>query len=433
MENLPRPSATDGASDAGWRYIEPHPAQRDILAHPARYKVIVCGRRFGKTDLTIQQIGGAAVNAPEPYAYFSPTYKMLADVWRSFKHALRDVIAGKNETEKRIEVIGGGVIDFWSLDNPDAARGRKYAGIAVDEAAMVRDGQYIWPAVLRPLLTDYGGWALFPSTPRGHNWFWELYNMGNDPLYEDWATWQFPTVANPFIDPAEVEDARRLMPERLFRQEYLAEFIDDAGGVFRGVADVSTLSPQDGPQYGHEYVFGVDWGRHHDFSVVSVMDRTTRQQVDLDRFTGIGWELQYGRLRDMFDKWRPSVIWAEENSIGSPAVERLQRDGLPVRGFTTTSSTKGPLIESLALAIERRDVSLLNDRVQVAELQAYELERLPSGTFRYGAPDGGHDDTVIGLGLAWYGCSAPHTAVERVPHTGLWRGNGQRRKAGPRA
>lgn len=385
---------------------ELHQAQQEIVDHPARFKVIACGRRFGKTLLSVDVLANDVIDG-WPVAYFAPTYKMTADVWKEFKRVLQPIISYKNESERRLEAITGGLLDCWSLDNADSVRGRKYKRIVVDEAGMVSNPE-VWEAVLRPLLTDYRGGAIFPSTPKGYNLFWELYQRGLDPLLSDWQSWNHPTTDNPYIDPAEVEEARLTTPERWFRQEYLAEFIEDAGGVFRGVDEVSTAAPGEW-SVNNRYVFGVDWARSYDFTVISVMDMTNRRQVALERFNQISWELQRGRLKAMAEKWRPVTIWAESNSIGDVNIEALQRDGLPVQPFQTTAQTKGTLIDGLALAIERKQVELLNDSVQKMELKSYQMERLPSGIFRYGAPDGGHDDTVIATALAWYGCSAPQS------------------------
>jgi hypothetical protein len=102
-------------------------------------------------------------------------------------------------------------------------------------------------------------------------------------------------------------------------------------------------------------------------------------------------------------------IIAEANAMGAPNIELLQRASLPVRAFTTTNATKANAIEALTLAFERGDLAILNDPAQLAELEAYEQERLPSGLVRYSAPEGMHDDTVIALALAWQGAVAGAT------------------------
>ena len=125
--------------------------------------------------------------------------------------------------------------------------------------------------------------------------------------------------------------------------------------------------------------------------------------VALDRFKQTSWNLQRQRLASLVNHWQAQIIWAEANSIGEPNIEALNQQGLPVRPFYTSAKSKAPLIESLALAIERNDITLLNDPVLLAELGDYNLQRLPNGSYRYGAPPGAHDDTVIATALAWYG------------------------------
>ena len=155
--------------------------------------------------------------------------------------------------------------------------------------------------------------------------------------------------------------------------------------------------------------FGVDWGRENDYTVIVVIDSLTRQMLAYDRFNQVNWSLQRGRLKAMCDRWNLLVIYAESNSIGSPNIEALQQEGLPVHPFVTTAASKPPLIESLALAIERRDLALLPDDILLDELTNYRMERLPAGGYRYSAPSGLHDDLVIATALAWHACrfSAP--------------------------
>ncbi len=384
-------------------------------ARKTRFLVVACGRRWGKTHFGKVMTYEALLKRKTDVWWVSPTYKMSSAMWRVFRRDLGAFATAIDTQERTMEFDNGAALTVWTGESADTMRGGAPGLVIVDEAAMIRDAD-MWPAVIRPALTDHSGSAIFLSTPRGRNWFWELYNRGLDPAFPQYKSWNFPTSANPLLKPEEIEEARQTLPDRLFRQEYLAEFLDDAGGVFRGVAEVSRLDPLRAPKPGARYVGGIDWGRAGDFTVFTLLDADTHEQVYIDRFQKIGWEVQRGRIRAACDKWRPTLIEAEANSIGEPNIEALRREGLPVRAFQTTSSSKGPLIDDLALAIERGDLALLNDRVQVAELQAYELERLPSGSYRYSAPDGGHDDTVIALALAWHGLRHNHAArVESNP------------------
>ena len=190
--------------------------------------------------------------------------------------------------------------------------------------------------------------------------------------------------------------------------------------MFRGVTAVARLRPER-PERGHSYVIGVDWGRTNDFTAISVLDSTTQQQVALDRFNEIDYELQTERLHQWAEAYRPTLVVAESNSMGKPLVERLQtgyarllgepRKALPVWAFETTNASKAALVQSLGLAIERGDLTLLDDAVQTGELLAYEAKVLPSGLLRYGAPSGQHDDTVMALGLAYLGAQRESATV----------------------
>jgi hypothetical protein len=389
-----------------------HQAQLRMVTEARRFNVAACGRQIGKTTLGINRIATAA-EAGWPCAWLAPTYKYLDEVWRSVRDVLEPVTIARSEQQHRLAVHGGGSVECWSLDDPDAARGRKYRRVVIDEAALVRNLEVVWQASIRPTLSVLEGDAWFLSTPKGIDFFHTLFQYGLDPLQPDWAAWQMPSSANPFISPAEIEAARRELPERTFAQEYEAQFlILEGAGVFRGVHAVARLQPRR-PESHHTYVFGVDWGRTNDFTVISVIDASTQEQVLLDRFSNIEYEFQTERLHRIAAAYKPRTIVAESNAMGTPIIERLQRgyvllDGtkrpaLPIWSFTTTNATKAAAIIDLSVAIEDGALTLLDDATQTAELLAYESTVLPSGMLRYAAPQGGHDDTVSALAMAYQG------------------------------
>jgi hypothetical protein len=154
---------------------------------------------------------------------------------------------------------------------------------------------------------------------------------------------------------------------------------------------------------------------------VSVIDATLMEQVALDRFSEIDYELQTERLHQWCDLYRPVLVVAEHNSMGGPLTERLQtgyarligkpRGALPVWSWDATNASKAALVQALGLAIERGDLTLLDDPVQTSELLGFEASVLPSGMLRYGAPQGQHDDSVIALGLAYLGAQCETVSV----------------------
>jgi phage FluMu gp28-like protein len=372
-----------------------HPGQQRVIDSDARFKVLACGRRWGKTIVAIRRIGEESL-AGKKCAYFSMTYKNLSETWDALKELLAPATKAKNEQAHTLELFGGGSIEMWSLENGKAARGRQYDFVVIDEAAFIPDLGVVWRKVIRPTLMDTRGGALIMSSPRGHNDFKVLYVRGLSG--KGWASFTAPTWDNPYISPDEIEDARGDLTEKEFAEEIAAEFLSGEGAVFRNLEAVCRLKPAE--PYAGAFAFGVDWGRDNDYTAVSVIDTRLKHEVALVRFRQVGYDIQRGRLQALADIWKPMLIYAESNSIGAPNIEALQSAGLPVRGWATTAQSKPQLIQALALAVERGDVALLEDEIGKAELQVYEAKRRTDGSYSYSAPSGMHDDTVIARALA---------------------------------
>lgn len=377
-----------------------HAAQRNVLSEARRFNVVNCGRRWGKDTMANNLYCETGLNG-YAVAWFNPTYKMLSDTWREIVRAMQPVATRIRADEHRIELVTGGVLDMWSLDSPDVARGRKYKRAIINEAAMIPALMDAWTYVIRPTLADDAGDAWFLSTPKGMNGFHQMHAWGQDDGRPEWASWTRPTWTNPFIAPAEIDAMRRDMTAKAFSQEIEAKFLQGGGAVFRRVRESANALAQARAIDGHSYVFGVDWARTNDYTVISVIDTTTKELCALDRFTGIGYELQLTRLRALYDRFKPYAIVAEQNSMGGPLIELLHKTEMPVKAFNTTNASKAEAIDALALAFERGDIRILHDETLIYELEAYEQETLPSGAIRYGAPAGSHDDCVMSLALAW--------------------------------
>ena len=317
--------------------------------------------------------------------------------------AWRPIITRVNATERRIEVLGGGVCEFWTLEDANAGRSRKYRRVAVDEGGLVPGLLDIWTEAIRPTLADLEGDAAIGGTPKGRNAFWTMYQWGLDDGRSDWKSWQLPTSANPYIKPSEIAAMRDDLSERSYRQEIEAAFLEGTGEVFRFIREavtsrVSTIEPP-------LYVAGIDWGREHDYTVIIVMDARSKAVVHCDRWTGIPYAQQIGRILPVFERYPPEIVVAEQNSMGGPIVERLfYEHGLPVRPFTTTYQSKAKIIDALALAFERRAIGIPDLPWLIGELEAYSVRKTSgTGLPTYGAPDGFHDDGVIALALGWQG------------------------------
>jgi hypothetical protein len=405
-----------------------HPGQVRVLQHARRFNTVACGRRWGKTTLGLMLAWSGrktALRTGFDVAWVAPSYKLMDEAWRLAKRLYRPFIVRTDANLHRMELSTGAAMDFWTLEDEDAGRGRKYGLMVVDEAAMARHLESAWNAALSPTLTDYAGGAWFFSTPKGRNHFWTLsQEPDRDP---HWAHHHAPSAENPHLPAAEIERQRAKLPERIFAQEYLAQFLGDGGGgVFRRVtAAVDADLPIDPHEArdvgdGRAYVIGVDWGRHEDFTVIVVIDARARAVVAVDRFTQIDYAIQLSRLQAVQQRFPRAPILAESNSMGGPLVEQLQRMRLPVRAFQTTAASKAQAVEALALALEQGSIRIPPVQWLIDELMAFDQERLPSGSMRYGAPRGGHDDGVMALAIAWHGVQlSGRVAVSTLNAPGL--------------
>ena len=339
--------------------------------------------------------------------WVSPTYRMASQVWRDLKRISRhfDALA-VSQDDMRIDARNGGSIEIRSAHLPDTLRGAGLDFVVLDEAAFMPPE--IWGDIVRPMLSDKQGGALFLSTPYGRNWFYDLFMTGRRRGQSEWQSFHHSSYDNPFIPRDEFDSIRAATSSAVFRAEYMAEFLDDDGLVFRGIHAAASAPLYSRPVEGRLYVGGIDWGRTRDYTVITLIDAETRQVVAVERFNQVGWAIQRGRIAALCALWKPAYLWAEANSIGAVNLEALQAEGVPLRPFTTTAASKAPLIEALALAIERADLALLPEAaphgdVVLSELAAYTLKRQPGGGIKYSAPSGMHDDCVISLALAWHG------------------------------
>lgn len=350
-----------------------------------------------------------------PVGWFAPNYKFLSEAWRDFCRLLKPIITYRNKSERRIEIHGGGSIQFWSLDDPDAGRSHKYKRVVIDEAAHCRNLEQAWVNAIRPTLTDLKGDADFYSTPKGRNFFWQLFAKGLDPLHPEYSAWSFPTASNPYIDPAEVEAARLQMPASAFEQEYLAVFHEEHAGVFRGV--VKAIDPgrsiEEAPKKGLHYTTGVDCARVEDFTVLSTLaPGNVARQVRHERFNEISWERQACAVQACTAKW-PGTAILETNGVGDPFYELLQAKHVNVQKWVSSNSAKTALINHLAIGLERGLVRLMDVPVQTNELLSFEYQLSPSRNVIMSAPRGMHDDCVMSLALSYWGAANPNRLTFR--------------------
>ena len=384
-----------------------HPAQREIERASKRFNVLCCGRRFGKDIYLERKVARYLLKSKLPVGWFAPSYRMLLENWRMMRNVLAPVTIRANESEHRLDLVTGNPLEMWSLENQDAARGRKYGFIVINEAAMVKGLLDAWNMVIRPTLADYRGVADIASTPRGLNGFYELWKLAGEG--GDWARFHYRTEDNPYIPKDEIAAMRATMPEMVVKQELDAEFVE-GGAFFQNIENSAVIREKDIPENhkGHRLLMSADWGKLNDYSCFGVGCADCAKVVDWEHFNKIDYIYQRERLMSIYNRWKPIGVIPERNSMGEPNIELLAQSRIYVLmgpdnnpGFKMTPISKPPLIEDLAQALLIHNFKVPYDAMD--ELVGFQLDILDSGYNKFGAPDGKHDDWVVMLALLWWG------------------------------
>lgn len=307
-------------------------------------------------------------------------------------------IKDKSDSELRIAWLSGGVMAFKTADNPENLRGESVGQGVMDEAARCK--RETWEDVLSPALSVTGGRFMFISTPKGRNWFYEMWTRGQDrqanPRFE---SWKFPSSDNPLISAEHIEHARQTLPTAIFDQEYMAEFLEDSAGVFRNLtACIDKTLKREPPVPGRAYCGGLDLAKHVDFTVLTILDDRGRQ-VYWNRFNKLDWPYQKRLIIDAVKQYNARLLM-DSTGVGDPIFDDLRETGLDVDGYKFTNDSKKKLVESLMLAFEQANILIMDEPIQLNELQIFEYEMSPSGLISYNAPEGYHDDCVFALALA---------------------------------
>jgi hypothetical protein len=359
-----------------------HINQKAILESQARFNVLMCGRRFGKSELSqIKMIKTASFG--EQIAYITPTYKLAKVFFNKLAAALP---FPNNQSNLTMQFPNKGSVEFFTGERLDNLRGRKFHGVIIDEASFIPNLEDGWLNSIRPTLTDYKGWGWFLSTPRGKNFFYSLYMKQED----GWQSFKYSTYDNPYIDTKEIDEAKRQLPAPVFEQEYMANPMENAANPFGSQNIKDCIKPISNQE---PVCFGIDLAKSYDWSVIIGLD-AGGNVCYLDRFQK-DWHTTKQTILNLPRK--PMLL--DSTGVGDPIFEELQRAGLMVEGLKFTQNSKQQLMIGLQNAIHQKTIGYPMG-VIVDELEIFEYQFTANGV-KYSAPSGFHDDCVMSLALAW--------------------------------
>ena len=384
----------------------PHASQRKmidgILNSKAKYHVACVGRQFGKSMMAMNLVLYWAINdSPSRILWVSPVYSQTDKVQKELMQAIggTGIVESCNYSSSEIKLKNGSVILFRSAERYDNIRGLTMDYGVLDEAAFMKDEA--WREAIRPVFMVSGKRVLFISTPKGKNFFYNLYQLGISEDNEQYASYTGSSYDTPYINRSEIEDAKKTLPPTVFEQEYLARFIDAGGEVFNNLD--KNIFPKYGQPQGKVYC-GIDLGKQEDYTVATFID-STGKVVDIYRANAQEWSAMTQEIIKRAQKWNATLM-VEVNSIGDVIFEQIKKKWSDTHPFTTSSKSKQEIIEGLILDMNETII-----RIPSRDLFPYLWDELTVFTYeynpktrslKYGHPSGLHDDTVISLAIANY-------------------------------
>lgn len=413
---------------AGWT---PHAGQLEYLLCRARFRILACGRRWGKTDAAAADIALRVASTKESRQLaVAPTLEqarlvfdrigwMLTALGVAFTsvlspHPTHRIYEDGTNKKKIIHVV-----DARSGNEPRFLRGRGADHILVDEAAFVQES--LITEVAMPMLAASGGRMSLVSTPFGRNAFYSYFRLGEEGHPEFWSR-RSPSAENPAVDRTYLALQRELLTERAYRTEYEAEFCDSLTTVFPMDALHDALAVE--PVRGGAVVMGVDWARYKDYTAFVAL-RGTRDRaevIECGRWTHASWSESVRRIVEIAGRCQAGVVCCDATGGGNVVAEQLAgfARNFVVLPFEFTARSKPELIEGLVWALEQRRIRLLASADLMRELEHYEASPSERGV-RYSGSGGFHDDLVCALALANHALvrAAPPTFIARARQGGL--------------
>ena len=384
----------------------PHTKQKEminsILESKSKFHVACVGRQFGKSLMAMNLVLYWGINkGPAKILWVSPVYSQTDKVQKELMAAIGDsgLVKSCNYSSNEITLKNGTQIVFRSAERYDNIRGLTCDYGVIDEAAFCKDEA--WQEAIRPVFMVRGKKVLFISTPKGKNFFYELYQLGISEDYHQYQSYTGTSYDTPYIDPIDIMDAKKTLPENVFKQEYLAKFIDSGGEVFSNL-DKNTFAAYT-PPIGKVFC-GIDLGKQEDYTVATFVD-SRGKIVDIYRSNAQEWTTMVNEIVQRIRQWNATTM-IEVNSIGDVIFEMVKKQWQDTHPFITTSKSKQEIIEGLILDMNDTVISIPQPQLfswLYNELSMFTYDYNPkTRSIKYGHPSGQHDDTVISLAIANY-------------------------------
>ena len=386
--------------------FRPHRGQKKVIdtivGTPQKYITVVSPRQVGKSLLLVNLILYYGINDKgSKIGVITPIYQQARKLMEDLYEAIKDsgIVEATNFSNFEIKLKTGSKIYFRSSEREDSLRGYTFDYLFLDEASY--QSEDAWKRAIQPTALVHGKKVVLFSTPRGRDWFYEHYQMGQDHNYPNHASVRMQQGDNPYIDQEEIAAAKRSLPDSIFRAEYLGEFLEGESQVFQNF-NANCFDKWPRPQ-GKCYI-GVDLAQTGDYTVATVIDHTGAV-VEIYRDNHKEWETMQTNIIQLARKYAATVM-IETNSMGSVVLEGIKKKYQDTHGFNTSNQSKRDIVESLIMGFNEGCVKIPSATLLPElhrELEVFEMQYNPqTRSVKYAARNNFHDDMVISLCIANY-------------------------------
>jgi hypothetical protein len=379
------------------------PYQLAAIFASERYAIVEASTKAGKTvGCMVWLAEQAMAGAPgRNFWWVAPILAQARIAFRRLKAGLPQNTYTANESELTLTLANGAIIWFKGGDHPDSLYGEDVYAAVIDEASRCKEDA--WYAVRSTLTATQGPCRIIGNVKGRRNWAYQLARKAEsgEPNMHYAKITAYDAIKAGILTTDEVDDARRQLPEDAFRQLYEAIPSDDGGNPFGIEAIQACIAPlaQTPPA-----AWGVDLAKSVDWSVAIALD-ASRATCRFERWQG-PWEVTIERIRQQTGM-TPALV--DSTGVGDPVLEALQKNHGNFTGFKFTAVSKQQLMEGLAVAIQKRQVTFPAGAI-VAELENFEYQYTRTGV-HYAAPEGMHDDCVCALALAVTHAAVPQASA----------------------
>lgn len=368
-----------------------------IVGTPEKYITVVSPRQQGKSLLLINLILYYGINDKgSKIGIIAPIYSQARKLMEDLYEAIKDsgLVESTNFSNFEIKLKTGSKIYFRSSEREDGLRGYTFTYLFMDEAAYQTESSY--RRAIEPTTLVNGKKVVLFSTPRGRDWFYSMYQLGQNPEYPNYASVRMDQGDNPYIDQEEVRAAKKVLPDAIFRAEYQGEFLEGESMVFSNFK-VNTFAKY--PTRNGKVYIGVDLGRESDYTVAVAMDQSGNV-IEIYRDNQKDWEVMQNNILALARKYSATVM-IETNSMGTIVFEQIKKQHQDTHPFVTSNSSKKDIVESLILAFNENQINIPDENLFPElhhELEVFEMSYNPkTRNVRYAARTPFHDDMIIAL------------------------------------